>query len=263
MSVDSKLLKDFLGTKRWAKLLDALKEQTQTAPEPLLPTHAILIALVVSITPIAATILNQIQPSNIDLASITFGVCTLLAIILRKRFGLIYKSTLNFKESLSLAHTAFALGCIPTVIILALNPDVFADRHDILTSFIPSSEKTQVWTTFDLVKSIFFLVVVVLWVAVTEEFLFRGLLISTLRRWRLLKKQIHRDIVAGILSAVLFGAAHYPTWGLLPAIALSGLGLGFVIAYLADGERLMPIIIYHACFDGLSLLATILISTTT
>ena len=97
---------------------------------------------------------------------------------------------------------------------------------------------------------------VAVWVAVTEEYIFRGLCISVIRRWAIFPRQSQRNALAITLSAVLFGAAHYPTWGLAAAIALTGLGFGFSLAYLANREQIMPVIVYHFIFDLCSILLT-------
>ena len=91
------------------------------------------------------------------------------------------------------------------------------------------------------------------WVALTEEVIFRGYLVSAIRRWGLIKSQKHRDILAVVVSTLAFGLAHFPTWGPYAATALTGLGLGFVIGYIANGERLFPLILYHFVFDSFSL----------
>ncbi len=56
-----------------------------------------------------------------------------------------------------------------------------------------------------------------------------------------------------MISALLFGLAHWPTWGALPALAITGLGLGFVAGYIANGEQLGPLVLYHFIFDALSI----------
>lgn len=96
-------------------------------------------------------------------------------------------------------------------------------------------------------------IMISMWVALVEEILFRGVLVSILRRWKLISTQRQRDVFATLLSASIFGFAHYATWGPIAAIALVGLGIGFSIAYIANGEQLLPLILYHFAFDLLSI----------
>jgi hypothetical protein len=42
-------------------------------------------------------------------------------------------------------------------------------------------------------------------------------------------------------------------WGLTPSLTLTGLGIGFGLAYIAIGELILPLIVYHIIFDALSL----------
>lgn len=93
---------------------------------------------------------------------------------------------------------------------------------------------------------------VVLFVGVYEEILFRGFLLPRLQT-------IFGSSAAAILvSAALFGAAHYPTQGLEGAMQTGAVGL--VLAILVTRLRnLWPAILTHAAIDGLSLIATILL----
>ena len=94
----------------------------------------------------------------------------------------------------------------------------------------------------------------------TEEIIYRGLVVSGLRRIGFCKAQLRTDLVACAVSALLFGVAHAGTWGLPAALAIMGLGFGFGVGYIAAGERLIPVIIYHFAFDFLSLVATLFIN---
>ncbi|QDV89106.1 CAAX amino terminal protease self- immunity [Phycisphaerae bacterium RAS2] len=91
---------------------------------------------------------------------------------------------------------------------------------------------------------------VVLFVGVYEEILFRGFLLPRLRTI------FGNDAGAILVSAALFGAAHYPTQGLEGAMQTGAVGL--VLAILVTRLRnLWPAILTHAAIDGISLLATI------
>jgi len=99
-----------------------------------------------------------------------------------------------------------------------------------------------------------FIVQVSVWAGLTEEFIYRGLLITALRRSPMFgMNQINKDKVAILVSAVIFGFSHYMLWGLPASLTLTGLGLGFGIAYIAIGELILPLIVYHIIFDILSL----------
>ena len=245
----------FLGTSRWLALRDALREQTAVEANPPVGWTAALGAVAVASCPIFITLADSMRregTQSSSLPTIAFGICTLLALLLRRRMGFEFVSTSDWRKSFSLTHTAFALGCIPAVLVILLAPSLLADRHDVLTAATaqPGSQQSHpafVWGRMSLIFAI------ALWVAITEELIFRGLLVSTIRRFRYLSSQRSRDITAGLLSALLFGLAHWPTWGPLPSLALVGLGLGFVVAYIATGEQLVPIIIYHFIFDLLSI----------
>lgn len=93
---------------------------------------------------------------------------------------------------------------------------------------------------------------VVLFVGVYEEIVFRGFLLPRLRT-------IFGSGAAAILvSAALFGLAHYPSQGLEGAMQTGAVGL--VLAILVTRLRnLWPAILAHAAIDGISLLATILL----
>lgn len=251
----SSLMHRFLGSARWERLFTTLKIETTTLCEPAISTPALVASLIIAITPVALTLLQHLSPStSVDLPTLSFAVCTILAILMRRWLKLDYHPTVDWRESLSLTHTAFALGCVPAAILIALNPSMFVERHDILTTAVPLEQTAETNPILFAIHAGGVVVFLAAWAAVTEEFLFRGLLVSVIRRWRLLRSQRARDILAAVSSAGIFGIAHYPTWGLTAALALGCIGTGFVIGYIANGERLTPLIFYHFCFDTLSIL---------
>ena len=83
------------------------------------------------------------------------------------------------------------------------------------------------------------------------------MLVTALRRIELFATQHQRDLFAIFFSAALFGVCHFALWGPYMAFAVAGLGFGFGLAYIAIGERLLPVIVYHIIFDFLSLLIAI------
>ena len=246
----------FLGTARWLKLGEALRRQSSIEAQPTVGWFAAVSAIGVASCPIFITLADSVRApgtASSNLPTMAFGICTLLALLLRKRMGFLFVPTRDWRESFSLTHTAIAAGCVPAVLVILLAPSLLAERHDVLTAATgtspgqPGHSGLLIWGRIALV------IAIALWVAITEELIFRGLLVSTIRRFRYIRNQQTRDITAGLLSAILFGLAHWPTWGPLPSLALVGLGLGFVVAYIAIGEQLVPIIVYHFVFDLLSI----------
>jgi len=250
----SNLLLNFLGEKRWKALWTALKAETSSAVEPRIPFDAFLTAVLVTLTPVVVTYVDSLrsaEETSSILPTIAFGICAVLALLIRSRLGIRFSTTKSLAKSLSLTHTSVALGCIPAVFIFIFSKTLLADRHDVLARAVGSGGSGTVvsgpWMKIGIVLAL------AAWVAVTEELIFRGLLVSVIRRTRFLGSQRKRDLLACLASALIFGLAHWPTWGLLPAIALSGLGLGFVLAYIANGEQIAPLVLYHFLFDSLSI----------
>jgi membrane protease YdiL (CAAX protease family) len=251
-------LSKFIGVRRWKELYDTFREESNTEQNPKLSTKHVIIALVVSLAPICIASMDaQTLGAMGSLPTIAFGISTLLAIVLRSRFELAFQTVRNWRQELSLTHTAFALGCIPAVFFIALNPQLLAERHDLIAVTAAEAARGPA-TLHDILVGLAMLLFIAAWVAFTEEFIFRGLLVSVVRRWNLAIAQNKKDIIAMLLSAGIFGAAHYATWGIEAAAALTGIGFGFAIAYIANKERIMTLVLYHFIFDILSLLASIL-----
>lgn len=249
----SNLLLNFLGEKRWKALWQAIREQNTVALSPRLSFDALLTATVVTLTPVIITYVDSLRPqgdASSILPTIAFGICAVLSLLIRSRLGIKFEATRSLRKSLSLTHTAVALGCIPAVFIFIFSKSMLADRHDVLAQTVEGVDAT-------IAPSFFFKLAIVLslaaWVALTEELIFRGLLVSVIRRTKILKLQWHRDVLACVASSAIFGLAHWPTWGPAAAFALSGLGFGFVLAYIANGEQLAPLVLYHFLFDALSI----------
>lgn len=245
------LLGKFIGISRWKLLFEALKKESESLKKPEMTLLVFVLAFVLSCAPIFFTVLYSHNPSFIP--TVAFGVCAVLAIIVRKKLGIKNNNKHSFKSALSLSHTAVALGCIPAVIVIFFFPDLLSQRHDILSDAAEQSLPIGEKPSLIFLATMCFLYAS--WASVTEEVLFRFLLVSVLRRWSFFKKQHLRDIFACLLSAFIFGFAHYATWGIAASIALTGLGIGFGLAYLATGERLEPVLLYHFVFDILSLAA--------
>lgn len=252
------LVRKFLAIERWKALREALASEQRVDCQPETRHPAVLIALLLALAPVLLTYIDALSSdSQSPLPTIAFGVCAVLSLLFRRRLGLPFINLSGWWRALSLTHTAVALGCIPAVLLLAFAPELLAERHDLLVETMRSTQDTQ-FSSLDIAAAVTGALCIAVWVALTEELIFRGLLVSVVRRWRILPKQGQRDLLAAILSALLFGIAHYATWGLIPSLALVGLGIGFVIGYIAAGERLLPVIVYHFVFDLLSILVSLL-----
>lgn len=248
------LLRTFLGIDRWKQLFDSLRKQGQESLRPTIPPVFLFSAIVLAVAPVISTFVDQLRPVGSPasvLPTVSFGICSILALMCRRRFVIAKTSPLSWRESLSLTHTAVALGCLPVVVVFLLSNSFLADRHDVLVE-VTASARQSPSAVSPLIKFAW-IVGIAAWVALTEELIFRGLLVSAIRRTDLFSSQLAKDRAAIVVSAMLFGLAHWPTWGFLPAIALTGLGCGFVLGYIANGERLGPLVLYHFVFDVLSL----------
>lgn len=247
------LLNKFLGVARWQALWLALKRSSDSLREPQLKTEAVLAALIIGSTPVLFTYLDSLNPLvSTNIPTIAFGICTVLAILVRWQCKLPYTKDPAWFQHFSLTHTAVALGCIPAVALLLLSPEMLAERHDILTQSIDPASRPPTERP-SMLMVILGICAIAAWASITEEIIFRSLLVSVVRRWAVFPKQWQRDVLAATISAAVFGLAHYATWGPVAALALTGLGVGFVLAYIANDEHVLPLIIYHFVFDVLSI----------
>jgi membrane protease YdiL (CAAX protease family) len=201
--------------------------------------------MLIAMLPLLSFYVDQ-HSSRLDFKTLLVGLAAALAIIFRVRSHIPFGSVARWRESLSLTHVAFAIGCIPTLIILLVSPEALFQLE------IVRSDNTS-GATPSLSSLLLSIAAAATWAALTEEFIYRGLLISVFRRWRAISSPAMRDALAVFVSALVFGLAHLPSWGPLMSVALFGLGIGFGIAYLAVGELLLPLIVYHLIFDIMSL----------
>lgn|GEM_PF-1349746 len=245
----------FLGVERWRALGEALKAETQLCPVPKQGSWAVLGSTLVALLPLPFIYLNSVQPSatQLDLPLLVIGVTTLVAILLRGRMQLYYNRVTTWREAFSLTHTAFALGCIPAVLILFFSPELFSQQQQFVQEKLVTKAPQQISQTMLILQTLLTFLLVALWASVTEEIIYRGLLVSVVRRWDLGMAQKYKDILACVLGGSIFGLAHLPTWGPIAALALVGLGIGFSLGYIANGEKLMPLIVYHFLFDMISM----------
>lgn len=245
--IQNPLLRKFLGIEKFSSLYQAFRSAGSSATQIEVSSHSVLLAVVISVLPALSS--YAVTFIDIDLPTILVGISACLAIIFRIRNKIPFHRGGRFKLSLSHVHTAVALGCIPVVLILLLLPSALSHIGGAINLSHSPNTNTPPSTL-----SVFLIIVQIsVWAAVTEEFIFRGLLISVLRRWSSIRSQHTRDILAITISAMLFGLAHLSQWGPAMSIGLVGLGIGFGVGYVAIGEKLLPLILYHTLFDILSL----------
>jgi len=163
----------------------------------------------------------------------------------------ISESLRDFKGELSKVHTAFAFGCAPAIIAFLIAGD-FQLKNNLIGEVFHSSEESNA------LASLGFAIIIASWSSVGEEIVFRGGLLSGIRRLNLALEPETRDTIALIVSSAFFGLAHYPTWGLGVALPLGFIGYGLGLGYLASKESLLPVIFYHFCFNFLSILVALL-----
>lgn len=249
----SSALSRFLATDRWMALWNAFCGESTENKTPAASLPLVLIALVVAVLAPGFAILDTTVRSQVSLSTLAFGIGAVLALLIRRKMGI--SPTGEWRKALSLTHTAFAVGTIPAILVLAVHPEFLSDRHDTLGEMMaPGGEKrVSVWQLIAMAP------LAALWVGITEELIFRGLLVSVLRRWRIFSTQQKCDLFAIVISSIIFGAAHTITWGPFAGIALTGLGIGFAIGYIANGERIWPVALYHFAFDTLSMLVALFI----
>jgi membrane protease YdiL (CAAX protease family) len=238
-------LKKFIGTDRIEELLRKFSDQSTKQVQIQVNTIGLMIALGISLMPIASHFLEP-YTDKIDITTVFIGVATVLSILFRVRHKIPFLSVTNWRQSLSLTHTAFAIGAVPTAFVLLFSPESLLPPPQILNSNNQNGLiAEQVWQV---------ILQIALWAGLTEEFIYRGLLISAIRRSNFFGfGQLRKDQAAVIISAIVFGFSHYMLWGLPASLTLTGLGIGFGIAYIAIGELVLPLIVYHVIFDALSL----------
>lgn len=241
--------RSFLAIDRIQALGRAFSTESNISAKPELNSVTVFAAVLLSCLPAFFGFIGQ-PNSGVDVITIIVGVTAVLAILFRIRSGLEFHSTTRWFTSLSLTHTAFALGAIPAVILFILYPNSLLQVGQ-NQSVSSSSSGPLAQAGWYQISS--FVLGVALWAGLTEEIIYRSLLVSVLRRWSGNLPQRQKDILAIVVSAGIFAASHITTWGFLLSFGLFGLGIGLGVAYIAIGERLLPLVLYHAAFDFLSL----------
>ncbi len=84
-----------------------------------------------------------------------------------------------------------------------------------------------------------------------EEIVFRGFLINRLQA--LIGQSTASAILIVLISAAIFGPAHYITQGYFGMVQGTIVGVIFAVVYLLNGRNLWPLIVAHATFDVLAI----------
>lgn len=240
----------FVGFDRIVALLRALRAQSAEAPQKSLSVLHIALALIIGALPLLGFFLRKF--ADVDTVTVSVGIAALLSLFFIRVTGVSIDRIADWRKALSLTHTAFALGCIPAAVIVVMFPEGLYHVNNYTMGGGGGAAPS-------ISSVILFALEVSLWAAVTEEIIFRGLIISVLRRCRIFGAQGRADLFAVFVSSALFAVTHALNWGVPIGIAIFGLGLGLGAAFLAVRERLLPVIVYHAIFDFLSLMAAFLI----
>lgn len=247
----NKAIRKFLALNRIQSLVDHYKRETNKPCTPLISTYVLLLSLCISLLPALGVITDIPGSEGVNTPLLLTGIATILAILVRVKTGLTLVSVKEWIKNLSLTHTAFALACIPIVMLLIVDPAILKSIVDNKNSTTTAGEQVP------LKSIILYVLQVSFWAGVTEEFIYRGMLVSVIRRIKLKISQSKKDIIAITISSIIFGLSHIPAWGLPMSLAIVSLGFGFGVAYIAIGEKILPLIIYHIIFDILSLLASV------
>lgn len=242
-------LKKFIGIDRWALLYRTYHHSSKLKITRDINTYTLLLVIIITFTPILCSIFF-----NPNITTIIFGLVCVISILLRNNLNFPeINSYKGIKLDMMLTHTAFAFGCIPAAFLLLLFPETISEHKEVISHVIKTNRDVSHASASSFLKIFSYIMFASIWVAVIEEVVYRGLLLSAIRRWSLLKDSTYRDIFAVSISAIIFGFAHYQSWGLYASLALIGLGTGFGIAYVCTKEKLLALIIYHFFFDFVSL----------
>lgn len=239
-------LRTLLGLNKLSLLFSALASREASPPPATLGAFSMAGAILIAALPLLSFYAGD-STIPLDYGTLLVGISACLAILYRIRARIPFLSVKTWRESLHLTHIAFALGCIPTLLVLFVWPQALFQLS------APPSATTGHATAPTVAHMVTTILGIATWAALTEEFIYRGMLVSVFRRWNAIRSPRIRDVVAVLVSASIFGLAHLPSWGPAMSFALFGLGVGFAVAYIAIGEVLLPLIVYHILFDTLSL----------
>ncbi len=246
MPIHNSALRKFLAINRFRELFKAFSRYSHQQRFPQVHSVSLFIALFIGCGPL---LLGSLQsPLSPQFLTALVGVSACLSIFFRRYLNLEMNLKGPWIESLRLTHTAFALGCVPAVIILIFHP---AALFQVTETIIPGGAGAKV--QIDKFTLICEILIISLWAGVTEELIFRGMLLSAIRRWKHFSSPWTANLVAIFLSSTIFALGHLPVWGPGLSFAVFGIGIGLGVAYIANDERILPLIIYHSLFDFLSI----------
>jgi len=244
-------LKTLLGIEQFNKLREAIRSAQLDFKNTRQISPALLfITLAVALVPLLAHSVGKFY--SFDIISILIGSSALISWIAMRRMGISFLRRDRIYQDIKLTHYAFAFGCIPGVLIL-----LFVGFDSIKPTEVLSKEGLGLVET-GIFARVVFITLVALWAAITEELIFRALLIGVVRRLSLFSNQSRRDLFAILISSAIFALSHAISWGPLMGLALLGIGIGLGFAFVASREHIFPLIVYHCLFDILSLTAIFL-----
>jgi len=236
----------FLGTARIRRLFDELSAQPEIDRNFGAPKIAA--AVLVGLLPLLMLLADALHATPlVDPATALVAASSLIAVLLRLRWELPRPSIKALRQQLSHTHVAFALGCLPAVLFIYFSPELLTEKQETISRGLSSAPEMQLWVSFFLAFAI------AGFAAVCEEFTYRGLVLSSLRRARLFKSQKAADTFAVLVSSLIFAVAHFPAWGATASIALFFISLGLSVGYVVAKENVVPLILYHWLFNFLSI----------
>ncbi|MCB0353105.1 MAG: CPBP family intramembrane metalloprotease [Bdellovibrionales bacterium] len=240
----------FLAVKRFRSFFAALKDGASFCPKDSSSSFAVFLSLILGVLPGLSYLLLPID--SLDTPVFVLLVSMLGGFLLRSRVTESGRNRnqlqLGFWKRLSLIHTGVAVGCIPLVILLILAPEQFTSvKQGLVAADAPGLGRPSPW------RVVLFVLLVSTWAGLTEEVLYRGVLLSLIRRWSAWNSRQAATWSAVLLSSALFAFCHIPLWGPVLSLGLFFVGIGFSLGFVASGEDLAGVVLYHILFDCLSL----------
>ena len=249
--VKNKYIRRFLAIEQSKELIAAFKAQDKVDLKGKLGRSEMILAIAVAMIPALTLELGK-RLGAMHIGVVGIALAVLLSFWLRHEYKIKYKYVQSWKKSFRVTHTAFAAGCIPLLIVFLIDRDLLYTVEDL--KYVTGSQTIP----FNPFHRVIFVLKVALWAGITEEVIYRGMLLSILRRVHYFKTQSARNWFAIFVSSIIFACGHVPGWGLGMLFPVLCLGTGLGIAYVALGEKLLPLIVYHIIFDILSIVCYLL-----
>ena len=114
------IIREFLAAKRFRALFSAWKQESGKTLKQNVSIIRLLLIIFVAALPTFAILFES---QKYDVVTILVGIASIVAVVFRLKMGLRVLAVENWKRSIRLTHTAFAIGCIPFAISLALFPE--------------------------------------------------------------------------------------------------------------------------------------------